>query len=59
MKSNILLAAVFCATASALDILGIEVPELERLSKAERQIGMPFVHDHPKSLLGKLITNDG
>ncbi len=54
ISNLIILGLVTLTTSSAFDILGIELPELERLQKSERQIGMPFVHDHPKNLLGIL-----
>ena len=52
MKRISLLLLGACSLASCLDIMGIDIPEPERLSKQERKLGMPFLHDHPQFILG-------
>ena len=52
MKRISLLILAASSVATCLDIMGIELPEPERLSKQERKLGMPFLHDHPKAILG-------
>lgn len=53
MKRIALLFLAASSVANCLDIMGIDFPEPERLSKQERKLGMPFLHDHPKTILGK------
>ena len=36
----------------------LDFPKLERVSKQERRLGMPYLHDHPSSLLGNLHYNN-
>ena len=55
MKRISLLLLAATSVANCLDIFGIELPEPERLSKQERKLGMPFLHDHPKAILGNLL----
>ena len=57
MKRISLLLLGACSLASCLDIMGIDIPEPERLSKQERKLGMPFLHDHPQVILGILYIS--
>jgi hypothetical protein len=58
MKSISILILAASSVATCLDIMGIELPEPERLSKQERKLGMPFLHDHPQAILGnKTLIN--
>ena len=52
MKRISLLLLAATSVVNCLDIMGIELPEPERLSKQERKLGMPFLHDHPQAILG-------
>lgn len=55
MKAKILLliTAGVISVSNALDLFGFKVPEVEQLNPTqERAPGMPFVHDHPRKLLG-------
>ena len=45
--------AVMSGTASAMDILGYEVPI--QSVKLSREIGQPFVHEQPKVLMGNYL----
>lgn len=43
------------AAISIVNVLALDFPKLEQVSKHERKLGMPFLHDHPSSLLGTTI----
>jgi hypothetical protein len=40
------------AAISIVNVLALDFPKLEQVSKQERKLGMPFLHDHPSALLG-------
>jgi len=51
MKS---ILTVGLAAISVINVLALDFPKLERVSVNERKLGMPYLHDHPNSLLGKI-----
>ena len=56
MRTQLLVAVAAAAIAvgtSALEILGVKVPELQKVN-VERSPGMPLLHTEAKHLLGML-----
>jgi len=52
MRTQLFLAALASLSlTTALEILGLQIPELTHLN-VERTPGMPLLHDEPKHLLG-------
>jgi len=45
------------AAISIANVLALDFPKLEQVSKQERKLGMPFLHDHPSALLGTTHIN--